>query len=256
MVVGCSDDFKIPPPVEPYLKVPEGFPVPEFPEDNAYTTARWELGKQLFYDPIMSRDSSVSCNSCHQLERSFTDGLATSIGIDGKVGTRNAPSLANVAYHPYFTREGGVPTLEMQVLVPIQEHNEFDFNILKIGERLRRLDSYKKLSHEAYGREPDFFVIPRALATFERSLLSGNSQYDQYEFQGNPKALNEQEIRGLKLFFGAETNCSSCHSGFNFHRLLFSKQRLVQRVQRCGAVEIDKERRRPGIIQGTITQKY
>jgi cytochrome c peroxidase len=165
--------------------VPVGFPEPQFPSDNTFTTARFALGKRLFYDRVMSRDSSVSCASCHDPQRAFSDSVAYSTGSRGRAGTRNAPTLTNVAYQPYFTREGGVPTLEMQILIPIQEHNEFDFNLLLIAERLRNDTAYILMSREAYGRDPDYYIVTRSIACFERALISGNSRFDQYQFQGN-----------------------------------------------------------------------
>ena len=127
--ISCQNEECIPPIFPELMDIPLGFPTINHPEGNEFTMARWELGKKLFYDPIMSVDSSISCASCHRQDLAFSDNLAFSLGVEERIGTRNAPSLANVAYHPYFTREGGVPTLEMQILVPIQEHNEFDFNI-------------------------------------------------------------------------------------------------------------------------------
>ena len=123
---------------EPLLSIPQGFPAPAFPVGNEFTAARFALGKRLFYDVVMSRDSSVSCASCHAPAHAFSDTVALSPGAGGLPGKRNAPTLANVAYQPYYTREGGVPTLEMQILVPIQEHNEFDFNLLLIADQIGR----------------------------------------------------------------------------------------------------------------------
>lgn len=213
---------------EPILVIPIGFPDIEFPEGNEFTEARWELGKKLFYDKVMSRNETVSCASCHLATYAFSDTVAFSPGVDNAPGVRNAPSLANVAYHPYYTREGGVPTLEMQVLVPIQEHNEFDFNIIEIANRLKADLEYQKLSQEAYNREPDYYVIVRALATFERSIISGNSQFDQYFYQGKQSALTEQELAGMELFNSERTNCSSCHSGFNFSNYTFQNNGLYK----------------------------
>jgi len=206
------------------MEVPEGFPEIPYPEDNEFTEARWQLGKQLFFDPIMSADVSISCASCHQPELAFSDDQAFSPGVDQAPGTRNSPSLANVAYHPYYTREGSVPTLEMQVLVPIQEHNEFNFNIVLIAERLRADSTYYQMALDAYGREPDPYVITRALACFERSLISGNSAFDQYERgEGN---LSASVLRGKELFFSERTQCSSCHGGFNFTNYAFANNGL------------------------------
>jgi cytochrome c peroxidase len=215
------------PPAEPLLAVPEGFPVPVFPEGNELTPERWALGKRLFYDPIMSSDNSVSCASCHLPEMAFTDGKQFSEGVEGRLGTRNAPTLANVAYHPYYTREGGVPTLEMQVLVPIQEHAEFDMNILDIAERLNADSGYVRECRAAYGREPDAFVITRSIACFERTILSGSSPYDQF-LQGKNAALTAAERRGMDLFFGEKTNCSQCHGGFNFTNYAFENNGLYE----------------------------
>lgn len=198
------------------MSIPIGFPEVDFPEDNKFTRARWELGKRLFYDPVLSRDSTVSCGSCHKPHLAFSDDVSFSPGVQNAPGVRNAPTLTNVAYLPYFTREGGVPTLEMQILVPLQEHNEFDFNIVEAGIRLSRIPEYVEMSKRAYGREPDPFVITRSIANFERTLISGNSPFDRYFYQDNKDALNPQERKGMNLFFSQRTGCSDCHSGFNF----------------------------------------
>jgi len=133
-----ENELPIPQEEEKILIIPEGFPAPVFPPDNEFIKARWELGKKLFYDPVLSRDSSISCASCHLSENAFSDKVDFSLGVEETIGTRNSPTLANVAYHPYYTREGGIPTLEMQILVPIQEHNEFDFNVVLIIEKLQK----------------------------------------------------------------------------------------------------------------------
>ena len=200
LAIGCKKDA--PPALpEPLLAVPSGFPQPIFPVGNELTEARWKLGKRLFFDPILSSDSTRSCASCHAPHLAFSDSTATSFGVKNRLGTQNAPSLANIAYHPYFTREGGVPTLEQQILVPIQEHNEFDFNILLVVERLRRDSFFLKMSREAYDREPDPFIITHSIACFERTILSGQSRYDEFRFQGKTNALTVAERSGLDLFF-------------------------------------------------------
>ncbi len=219
----CQKESPEPGPITPeaLLAVPAGFPIPAFPAGNELTGARWALGKKLFYDPALSRDSTLSCASCHHAANAFSDVVAFSPGVGGLAGTRNAPTLANIAYHPYYTREGGVPTLEMQILVPIQEHNEFDFNILLVAARLARDTGYVRQSLEAYGRMPDAFVITRSIACFERTLISGQSRYDEYYFQGKNAALTAAEQRGMQLFFSEKTNCSQCHTGFDFSNYAF-----------------------------------
>jgi cytochrome c peroxidase len=218
-----KDELIVPPDL---LEIPAGFPPMDFPDDNPFSLVGYKLGKKLFYDPIMSRDSSISCGSCHLPEKGFSDTGAFSIGVDGISGTRNTPSLSNVGYHPYFTREGGVPTLEMQVLVPVQEHNEFDFNIVLIAERLKRNEEYVKLCLEAYGRDPDAFCITRSIANFERTLTSGNSSFDKYYYQGLSAALSDDEKRGMNLFFSDELACSQCHGGFDFTDYSFQNNGL------------------------------
>lgn len=216
------------------MQIPDHFPPVEFPEDNAFTIERWELGKQLFFDPILSVDTSISCASCHQPALAFSDGLPVSLGAGNVTGRRNSPSLGNIAYHPYFTREGGLPTLEMQVLVPIQEHDEFNFNIVLIAERLQNDPAYIEAANKAYGRDPDPFVITRSLATFERSLITGNSIYDQYLKSHDPELMSPSQLRGMELFFSDRTNCGSCHSGFNFTNYAFENNGLYEEYKDPG----------------------
>lgn len=201
--------------------IPQGFPMPNFPSDNEFSEARFQLGKQLFYDPILSKDSTVSCASCHQLNLGFTDGKNVSEGIEKRKGTRNALPLFNLAYHPYFLREGGVPTLEMQVLVPIQEHNEMDFNLLEVAKRLNNDSNYIKQSWNCYQRKPDPFVITRAIANFERVLISGNSDFDKAKLSKNAQ-------NGKTLFFSDRLNCAKCHNGFNFTNYAFENNGLYE----------------------------
>ncbi len=225
--VSCRKEVKaLPEPEEFSLEIPPGFPEMDFPEDNAFSLARWRLGKRLFYDPILSRDSSISCASCHRQDLAFADDKAFSPGIKNRPGTRNATALANIGYHPYFLREGSVPSLEMQALVPVQEHNEFDHSMPEIAVKLQQSATYRRLSQEAYAREPDPWVITRALGVFQRSLISGQSAYDKYLYQGQSAALNESEKRGMELFFSSRTQCASCHSGFNFTNYSFENNGL------------------------------
>ncbi|MBL4709115.1 MAG: cytochrome-c peroxidase [Flavobacteriales bacterium] len=211
---------------EALLNIPEGFPEMLFPKGNELTAERWELGKRLFYDKALSIDKSISCGSCHKPALAFADDRQFSDGAFNRPGTRNAPSLANVGYQPYLLREGSVSTLEMQVLVPIQEHNEFNHNIVDIAKELQKDSTYVIMSLQAYNRVPDAFVITRAISNFQRTILSGNSNYDKYINQGVRSALNTTERRGMTLFFSSQTNCSSCHGGFNFSNYSFENNGL------------------------------
>ena len=221
-------------PVPDLLTIPPGFPEMVFPEDNQLPVQRWQLGKKLFYDPVLSVDGTLSCASCHQASLAFADDKAFSPGVMSRPGVRNAPSLANVGYHPYYLREGSVPTLEMQVLVPIQEQNEFAHDILTIAKVLKEDSVYVKMSREAYKREPDPYVITRALSTFQRTLVSGNSPFDQFYYQGNQAVLSESARRGMTLFFSERTQCSSCHGGFNFTDYSFRNNGLERKYNDPG----------------------
>jgi cytochrome c peroxidase len=239
-VVSCGKD----PRLESILSLDglayEEVPAIDYPEDNPPSEAAWKLGKRLFYEPLMSKDGSTSCASCHMADKAFSDTTMVSVGFDAQAGTRNSSPLFNVAFHPYYTREGGVATLEMQVLVPIQEAHEFNTNILVIAELLRKDDSYQEMSRKAYGRDLDYYVITRAIANFERSFISINSDYDRF-FKEDLTALNSVEIKGMKLFFSEKTQCSSCHSGFNFTNYMFANNGLYENYPDPGRFRLTKD---------------
>jgi cytochrome c peroxidase len=201
----------------PYIyEVPAGFPLPVERAENPLTVAKVALGKRLFYDPILSADETVSCNSCHKQEFAFADNVPISPGVAGRLGMRNAPSLANLAYVTVFHKDGGVPKLEIQAGSPIEDVNEMDLSIFTAADRLNALPEYREQFLRAFGREADAFTITRALAAFERTMISGNSAYDQYTYQELSTALNAAQLRGRDLFFSEELACSTCHTGFNF----------------------------------------
>ena len=209
------------------LDIPNGFPDPVIPIDNQLTYERIKLGKRLFYDPILSKDGTISCESCHKQEFAFADNVAISAGVEGRLGFRNSMSLANMIYQDALMREGGVPTLEMQVLVPIQDHNEMDHNILSVAEKLNLDSTYINASLRAYNRNPDPFVITRALASFQRTMLSGNSNYDH-------NLLNEKEENGKELFYSDELACSSCHATILFTNQAFENNGLYEVYEDSG----------------------
>lgn len=239
VLVSCERECCIPaPPTAAYLQIPPGFPDMPQPPDNELNEARYLLGKKLFFDPILSVDSTISCASCHKTSLALADDVPVSPGVQGRLATRNASTLFNVGYLPYYLREGGVPTLEMQVLVPIQEHEEMDFNIVAAANRLARKPTYVRMSQDAYGRTPDAYVITRAIAAYERTMVSGNSAYDQYTFQGKGSAMSASALRGRDLFFSSKTNCSSCHSGLFFTDNSFRNNGLDTVYQDVGRMRL------------------
>ncbi len=212
----------------PYaLPLPKGFPMPEIPEDNELTAERIALGKRLFFDPILSRDSTISCGSCHFQQHAFADPRRLSIGVEGRLGFRNSSTLANIAYRENFFFDGGVPNLEVFTAAPIEDPNEMDFDLLALVERLQAHPTYPQEFMEAYGTEPNTYSLARALASFQRTILSGNSPYDQYQ-RGDSSALSAAQKRGMELFFSDRTACGSCHSGFTFSNEQFENIGLYE----------------------------
>jgi len=219
LIAGCKRDGNFyEPEVDPVftLDIPAGFPAPPVPEDNQLTRARVELGKRLFFDPQLSSDNSISCATCHQPQLAFAETKPISLGVNQLAGIRNAPSLANVAYQHGLFAEGGIPSLELQAIAPITEAHEMNMDFSDLMHRLEADEDYVQLFLRAYQTPPTTQSTVKALASFQRTLLSGNSRFDQYYYQGKTDALNDSEIRGMELFFSDETNCSSCHSGFLF----------------------------------------
>lgn len=242
LAFGCNSNEEMSYGQIPYiLDLPTGFPYPEIPTDNDLTYERIRLGKKLFYDPILSRDSTISCRSCHVPSLAFTDGLAFSIGIEGQQSERNSPSLANVAYLSSFFHDGGVRTLELQPIVPITDHREMDFTMEGVAERMQADSLYVDLSQRAYGRSPDPFVISRALSAFQRTLISGNSRFDQFHFQQDTAVFSTKEKLGYQLFFSETTNCTKCHTGFNLTNGNFANNGLFSTQADSGRMRITNQ---------------
>jgi cytochrome c peroxidase len=212
LAMGCEkDDGTIRPETDWFSEYPAHFPAPMIPSGNEPNATRIELGKALFYDPVLSIDSSISCASCHLADHAFASLTATNPGVYDRPGTRNVPGLFNLAFQPHYLREASVPTLEMQILVPIQEHNEFAHNIVDIGQQLSLNPYYDSLSRLAYGQPPGPYSITRSIAAFERTLVSANSRYDRV-ITGKSK-YTPLEAEGYQIFISSKTNCVKCHSG-------------------------------------------
>lgn len=206
-----------------------------------------ELGKQLFYDPILSRDSTISCATCHKQELAFTDGLPQAIGIRNRVGKRNSPTLANVKNRPFLLLDGVNPSLESQVGAPIQEHSEFDFNILLIFERVKRNKNYAKLTHQAFDSEVNEYTIKKSIAEFERTLISDDSPYDRY-LANDKKALSKAQIRGKNLFFNT-LYCSKCHSGIDLTNDRLTNNGLYENYEDAGRMRLTEKHEDNGVFK-------
>ena len=179
-----------------------------FPVDNPPDAEKIKLGRALFFDKRLSKDGSLACADCHNPEFAFTDRKPKSIGINGQFVDRNSPSLLNSAFLETVMFDAHLKTLELQVIVPIQEPAEMGHNMKLLIPKLRSIPEYQKAAKAIYNRDFDAWVLTRSLAAFERSLLSLNSRYDKY-MNGNRKALGKDEIQGMKLF--NQLYCSTCH---------------------------------------------
>lgn len=210
------------------LRTPKGFEEPSLREDNPITNAKIALGKKLFFDPILSLDSSISCGNCHRPQFAYSDPNPISPGVNGKLALRNAPSLSNLAWYPYFFAEGGSPNLEAQILGPVEDPNEMAFSIVKAVTRLKRNEDYVRLFQEAFDTLPSVYTTTRAIAAFERSLVSSKSPFDYYVFHGDSSVFTKKEKLGYELFMSQELNCSSCHAGYLLTDFSFQNNGLFE----------------------------
>ncbi len=186
-----------------------------------------ELGKLLFFDKRLSINNSVSCATCHKPELAFTDGEVKSKGVFGRKALRNAPSLLNIKDSPFFMFDGAVPTLEMQAIIPIQDHNEMGFNMGLLVKRLAKDSLYASKSLKVFNRKLDAYVITRSLAAFQRTLVSNHSRIDHFIKTKDKSTLTESEYNGW-LLFSEKFDCISCHSLPNFTSYHLEKNYLSQ----------------------------
>jgi cytochrome c peroxidase len=179
------------------------------PSDNPQNTEKIALGRKLFFDKRLSLDGSISCASCHDPQKAFSDQRTKSIGINGQLSERNAPSILNAAFLKTAMFDAHLATLELQAIVPIQEPVEMGHNMKILIKQLRQIPEYQAAAQAIFGRDFDAWVLTRSLAAFERSLLSMNAPFDQY-MAGNKKAMNKEQLAGWRIF-SDELYCTKCH---------------------------------------------
>ncbi len=212
---------------------PAHFPLPPLPRDNPLTTARVALGRRLFHEPALSRDGTVSCASCHQAAAGFADPRRTSVGVAGRIGTRQAMPLQNLAWKPAFLWDGRAPTLRAQAAVPIEAQNEMDEQMTNLCAKLAGAPGYREAFAAAFADEaitPD--RVGRALEAFQLTLTAYDAPFDR-ALNGGP-ALSEEQKRGFLLFMtefdprrglrGAD--CFHCHGVPLFTDQLFHNNGL------------------------------
>ena len=193
-----------------YFKIPTGWPKPNYDfSKNPLSEEGFQLGRQLFYDPILSKDSTISCASCHLQATGFTHvDHSLSHGIDGKIGTRNSMTMMNLAWSKTFMWDGGVNHLDVQAINPITSPLEMDETLANVVQKLQKSDKYKSLFFAAFGDENITGQrVLKALSQFELLLISANSKYDKV--MRKEAVFTNQEQNGYQLF---KNNCASCHS--------------------------------------------
>ena len=204
--------------------LPRGFPEPAVPADNPMSVAKVALGRRLFADARLSVTGEHSCQSCHSPQLAFTDGLARSRGATGETLPLNAPTLLNAAYNASLGwRDPAVRTFEQQMRGPLFNEHPRELGLAgHESEALRRLAADRDLAAEfsaAFPGEAAPITMDntiRAIAAYERTLLSASSAFDRYVFAGDHAALDAGQKRGMELFFSARTGCATCHGGINF----------------------------------------
>jgi cytochrome c peroxidase len=217
--VSCSEKPKVEESSKPVgepvaIQSPLGLPPVPIPADNPPTADTIALGRRLYYDKQLSGDDTVACSHCHNPDLYFTDGRPVSLGVGGKTGTRNAPTVLNAAFQPVQFWDGRATSLEDQAGGPIQNPVEMnqshDVMVAKIG----RMKDYQSAFDKAFGKGPiTAHKVVQAIASFERTLLSGNSPFDRYQYGGDKTAMPESAIRGLAIFRDkTKGNCVTCHT--------------------------------------------
>ncbi len=204
-------------------RLPKGFPEPYVPAENPMTVQNVELGRHLFYDTRLSRNGNKACASCHRQNRAFGDDVRLSPGTTGVPGIRKSMAIVNVVYTGTLTWSNpNEKRLETQAIVPMFGTHPVELGLHKDNRFLKEIAAdpvYKRLFKGAYPQDKNPISldnVTKALASFQRSLISGNSPYDRYRYQGDENAISDQAKHGERLFNGRKFGCARCHGGFNF----------------------------------------
>ena len=180
-----------------------------FEKENIDIKTKAGLGKKLFSEKILSKDSSVSCASCHIPKFAFADTVAFSVGIEGKLTKRNTPSVLNMKNRPYYFWDGRATTLEEQALMPIQNPDEMGLPIDEAVKRLNQSREYKQLFQKIFNQKPTEKNLAAAFSAYEKTLETVDSKFD--DWSNNIKNLSASEERGRQLFVGDKAKCFDCH---------------------------------------------
>ncbi len=195
------------------ISVPLGLPPVPVPADNPATRETVDLGRRLYYDPQLSSDGTIACASCHHPDKGFADDKPFSMGVQKKLGGRNSPTVLNAAYFSSQFWDGRAPTLEEQAKGPVQNPVEMAHTLEGVERRLNTNETYKAQFAKAFGPGPiTYDMVAKAIAAFERTVVSANSPFDRYYYGGDKQALSPAAIRGFQVFKDPNKgNCATCH---------------------------------------------
>jgi len=229
------------------LTPPLGLPVQSHPADNPPTSEKIALGRKLFFDRRLSLNGTMSCAMCHIPEQDFTNvEIATAVGLEGRSGRRNAPSLINVGYMRHLFHDGRETALETQYLAPLTAHNEMaNPSVGHVVTLIAGLDDYRPLFQAVFGAGPSVDRIGQALGAYQRTLVAGDSRFDRWRYGGEADALSASEQRGFALFSG-KAGCISCHPAGD-DTALFTDQGLHDI-----GYGFEREQLRQGRLGGTV----
>lgn len=233
-----------------------------FEKETMEIRTKAALGKKLFSEKILSKDSTVSCASCHKPKFAFADTSAFSIGIGGKLTKRNTPSVLNMKNRPYFFWDGRAASLEEQSLMPIQNPDEMGLTIEEAVKRLNTSAEYKMLFQKIFGQRPDAKNLAAAFAAFEQTLETVDSKFDNWS--NNLGKLTAQEERGRQLFVGDKAKCFDCHRMEDFTTDEFKNIGLYdeRKLNDAGLYNITKKEsdkgkfKTPGLRNVAVTAPY
>jgi len=258
----CARAVPPPPPDTPFVwQLPRGLPHPLVPADNPMSTIKVALGRRLFYDTRFSGNGTYACASCHQQARAFTDGLPHARGSTGALHPRGAMTLTNVAYNPAFGwADSRLTSLEAQMAVPMFNEHPIELGLAgHEAEIVRRFSTRgdRPWFEQAFPGDPDpvsMKNIVRAIAAFERTLLSADSPFDRYVYRDDRSAIPESAVRGMKLFFSERLACTACHAGFNLSGpvVFASSPKPVLKFSNTGLYDLDGKGAYPSEDRGLI----